>query len=183
MVVILSPDQANGSAVKKLRVHTANFITVANAGPGTASLLICAQGQLHLGALFIFAAALFDRFDGKIARRLKIESAFGKQLDSLCDIISFGAAPVLLMYQGLFHLYGFAGIAFSLIYIACGVIRLARFNLSANRNYFTGLPITAAGVITAFSFLGIPHIPPYWILILFLTVSLLMVSPFKLKKT
>ena len=87
------------------------------------------------------------------ARKLNIESELGKQLDSMSDIISFGVAPALLLYQGILFEFGAPGAFFTIFYIACGAFRLARFNISDNNGYFTGLPITAAGCFATLSFL------------------------------
>ena len=78
------------------------------------------------------------------ARKFNIESELGKQLDSMSDIISFGVAPALLLYQGILNEFGGPGSFFTVFYIGCGAFRLARFNIP-RKGYFTGLPITAAG--------------------------------------
>ena len=116
------------------------------------------------------------------ARKFNIESEFGKQLDSMSDIISFGVAPALLLYQGVLSDFGAPGAFFTVFYIGCGAFRLARFNITENKGYFLGLPITAAGVLATLSFLAIPHLPPQTFLYILLILGLLMVSPLKVKK-
>jgi CDP-diacylglycerol---serine O-phosphatidyltransferase len=170
------------STVKKVKAQTANLLTLVNLALGGFAIIMGINGNLNLSLLLIFVAALADRFDGMVARRLNIESDLGKQLDSMCDIISFGVAPALLIYQGILSQFGAPGAFFIVFYIGCGAFRLARFNISENTGYFTGLPITAAGVLATLSFLAIPHLPPQTFLFIMLTLSLLMVSPFKLKK-
>ncbi|MBM6619663.1 CDP-diacylglycerol--serine O-phosphatidyltransferase [Bacillus suaedaesalsae] len=168
--------------MKKLKSQTANILTLFNLMLGAFSIIFAMQGQLNLSLLLIFLAALADRFDGMVARKLQIESEFGKQLDSMCDIISFGVAPALLIYQGILFTYNAPGMIFCIIYIACGAIRLARFNITENNGYFTGLPITAAGCLLTLSYLATPYIPSYIFMYLTLALSILMISTFKLKK-
>lgn len=168
--------------IKKLKAQTANVLTLINLGLGGFAIITGIHGQLHLSLLLIFIAALADRFDGMVARKLQIESELGKQLDSMGDIISFGVAPALLLYQGILNLFGFPGIFFTIFYIGCGAFRLARFNISENNGFFTGLPITAAGCLLTLSYLGIPYLPPYSFLFITLILSFLMISTFTLKK-
>ncbi|MBM7716343.1 CDP-diacylglycerol--serine O-phosphatidyltransferase [Siminovitchia sp. FSL H7-0308] len=168
--------------IKKLKSQTANLLSLVNLGLGGFAIIAGINGQLHLSLVFIFIAALADRFDGMAARKLQIESELGKQLDSMSDIISFGVAPALLLYQGILHLFGFPGVFFTVLYIGCGAFRLARFNLTENNGYFTGLPITAAGCLLTLSFLAAPYLPPSAFLFITLLLSLLMVSTFTWKK-
>jgi len=168
--------------IKKIKSQAANILTIMNLGFGVCSLLAILQGENRLGLLLIFIAALSDRFDGLVARKLQIESEFGKQLDSMCDIVSFGVAPALLTHQMVLHEFRAAGILFTLIYIACGAIRLAKFNITENNGYFTGLPITVAGIVLTLATLGVSIFPPYLFMYFTIGLAFLMVSPFKLKK-
>lgn len=168
--------------IKKLKSQSANLITLTNMALGGFAIVYAIQGNLRLSVLLIFLAALADRFDGMAARKFNIESDLGKQLDSMSDIISFGVAPALLLYQGILHDFGVPGIFFTVFYIGCGAYRLARFNISENNGYFTGLPITAAGCLATLSFLAIPYLPAPIFLFIILILSLLMAGSFKLKK-
>ncbi|MBA9025516.1 MULTISPECIES: CDP-diacylglycerol--serine O-phosphatidyltransferase [Bacillaceae] len=168
--------------LKKLKAQTANIITLLNLSLGGYAIIAVLTNQLNLSLLLIFLAALADRFDGMIARKFNIESALGKQLDSMCDIISFGVAPALLLYQGIIFEFGAPGSFFTVFYIGCGAFRLARFNISENNGFFTGLPITVAGCFLTLSFLAIPFAPSVFFLFFMIILSLLMISPFKLKK-
>lgn len=168
--------------VKKLKANTANVLTLINLSFGGFAIISIMNGNLNLSLLLIFVAALADRFDGMVARKFNIESELGKQLDSMCDIISFGVAPALLLYQGILHEFGVPGSFFVVFYIGCGAFRLARFNISENNGYFTGLPITVAGCLATLSFLAIPYLPSQFFLPIIIILSFLMVSPFKLKK-
>jgi len=137
-----------------------NLFTVSSIFLGFYALTLCAGDpapiQLYQAALAIFFAMFFDAFDGRVARMTKTQSAFGMQLDSLADVISFGAAPALLVYKWALAPLGFFGLFFSFAFAACGALRLARFNVLAARGdrgssrFFVGLPIPlAAGTITA----------------------------------
>jgi len=168
--------------LKKLKAQTANVLTLVNLSLGGFAIISVMNNELDLALLLIFIAAFTDRFDGMVARKLQIESSLGKQLDSMSDIISFGVAPAMLLYQGILHNFGFPGAFFTIFYIGCGAFRLARFNISENNGYFTGLPITAAGCLLTLSYLAIPYFTPYSFLFINLILSILMISTFTLKK-
>ena len=168
--------------IKKAKSQTANLITLTNLSLGGFAIVYGIHGNLRLSLLLIFIAALADRFDGMVARKFNIESELGKQLDSMSDIISFGVAPALLLYQGILHEFGGPGTFFTVFFIGCGAFRLARFNISESNGYFVGLPITAAGVLATLSYLAIPYLQPQIFLFIMITLSFLMISPFKLKK-
>jgi CDP-diacylglycerol--serine O-phosphatidyltransferase len=137
-----------------------NLFTVSSIFLGFYALVLCAGDatpvQLYQAALAIFFAMFFDAFDGRVARMTKTQSDFGVQLDSLADVISFGAAPALLVYKWALAPFGFFGLFVSFAFAACGALRLARFNVLAQRGdkgsslFFVGLPIPlAAGTIVA----------------------------------
>ena len=137
-----------------------NLFTVSSIFLGFYALVLCAGDatpeQLYQAALAIFFAIFFDGFDGRVARMTKTQSDFGVQLDSLADVISFGAAPALLVYKWALSPLGLAGIFVAFAFAACGALRLARFNVLAARGeksssrFFVGLPIPlAAGAIVA----------------------------------
>lgn len=167
---------------KKLKAQTANLITLSNLSLGGFAIISILHNQLNLSLLLIFVAALTDRFDGMVARRLNIESELGKQLDSMSDIISFGVAPALLLYTAVLNQYDFPGMFFTIFYIGCGAFRLARFNISENDGYFTGLPITVAGCLLTLCYFAVPFVSSVLILFMTIILSILMVSPFTLKK-
>ncbi|HUL59171.1 MAG TPA: CDP-diacylglycerol--serine O-phosphatidyltransferase [Anaeromyxobacteraceae bacterium] len=137
-----------------------NLFTVSSIFLGFYALTLCAgdatPAQLYQAALAIFFAMFFDAFDGRVARMTKTQSDFGVQLDSLADVVSFGAAPALLVYKWALAPLGFVGLFVSFSFAACGALRLARFNVLAQRGdksssrFFVGLPIPlAAGAIVA----------------------------------
>ncbi|MBU8905594.1 CDP-diacylglycerol--serine O-phosphatidyltransferase [Desertibacillus haloalkaliphilus] len=168
--------------IKKIKSQTANLLTIINLSLGSFALVFIIQGELRTSLLLITLAAFFDRLDGMVARKLNITSDLGKQLDSLCDIISFGVAPSLLLYQAVLSEFGFAGAFFTIIFIACGAIRLARFNVSESPGFFIGLPITAAGCLLTVSFLFVSLLPSYVFMFFILILSLLMISTLKVRK-
>ncbi len=137
-----------------------NLFTCSSIFLGFYAMTLCAgdpsPGQLNQAALSIFFAIFFDAFDGRVARMTKTQSDFGVQLDSLADVISFGAAPALLLYKWALAPLGFLGFFLSFAFAACGALRLARFNVLAQRGdkgssrFFVGLPIPlAAGAVVA----------------------------------
>jgi len=137
-----------------------NLFTVSSIFLGFYAMTLCAgdpsPAQLNQAALAIFFAIFFDAFDGRVARMTKTQSDFGVQLDSLADVMSFGAAPALLVYKWALGPLGFLGFFLSFAFAACGALRLARFNVLAQRGdkgssrFFVGLPIPlAAGAIVA----------------------------------
>lgn len=140
------------------------------------------NGSYSYSVLFIFIAAFLDRFDGMVARKFNQESELGKQLDSMSDILSFGVAPAILIYQLVLSDFGFVGMVFTVFYISAGAFRLARFNISESTGYFTGLPITAAGTVVTLSYFGLSTFSPVMYMFLFIICALLMVSTFTLKK-
>ncbi|WP_026693920.1 CDP-diacylglycerol--serine O-phosphatidyltransferase [Peribacillus kribbensis] len=168
--------------IKKLKSQAANGVTMINVCLGGYSIIAAMNNSLHTSVLCIFLAALADCLDGKVARKFNCGSEFGRQLDSLGDILSFGAAPALVIYQGVAADFEAPAAFFFIFYIVCGVFRLARFNINKNSDYFTGLPITAAGCLLALSYLTAPGMPGMYFLFLMIVLSLFMVSPIKLKK-
>jgi CDP-diacylglycerol--serine O-phosphatidyltransferase len=137
-----------------------NLFTVSSIFLGFYALTLCAGDatpqQLYQAAVAIFFAMFFDAFDGRVARMTKTQSDFGVQLDSLADVMSFGAAPALLVYKWALAPLGFVGLFVAFSFAACGALRLARFNVLAARGdkgssrFFVGLPIPlAAGAIVA----------------------------------
>ena len=138
---------------KRPRVATTlpNGFTLANLFFGIFAIVAATRGEFDDAALYIVFAAVFDTLDGRIARATKTGSAFGEQLDSLVDAISFGTAPALIMYFAVLNKTGWDWI-FCFIYTSCAVLRLARFNVEqagTGSKQFTGLPSPAAGLTLA----------------------------------
>lgn len=130
-----------------------NLITTGNLFFGFFSIIKSLNGQFGWASAAIFLAAIFDVLDGRVARLTKGTSEFGVQYDSLCDCVSFGVAPAFLMYQyGLLEL-GRIGWVACFMFMACGALRLARFNVLSSigkaSGDFTGLPIPMAAITVA----------------------------------
>ena len=124
-----------------------SLFTTANMLLGFYALLAGLEGRFRAAILMIFAAAVLDTLDGRIARLTGTESHFGREFDSLADLVSFGLAPALLCYLWGLHELGRAGFAAPAVYLLCSAARLARFNVSRRTSdpaYFVGLPAPAA---------------------------------------
>lgn len=127
-----------------------SILTIGNLFLGIVAMILSIQGEWRYGAIMVIIGMFLDGLDGRVARMLNAQSEFGKELDSLSDIISFGVAPALIMYTSILHTYGIAGWLITAIFPICGAIRLARFNVHPGiPGYFIGLPITAAGGVLA----------------------------------
>ncbi len=116
---------------------------------GFASVLFSIKGDYHQAALVLILGAIFDSVDGRVARFTRTQSSFGEQFDSMSDMISFGFAPAILMYQKYLYKFERLGIAVTFIYILFSALRLARFNSSINKipnSYFQGLPSPCAAL-------------------------------------
>lgn len=124
----------------------------------------------------VMTAALWDVLDGLLARWLHCTSDFGKQLDSLADLVSFGIAPVFLVLLYKLEASLWLGPIAAVLFLACGALRLARFNIKGQVKGFVGLPITAAGVILALAPILNSQMKPAAALALMGLLSILMVS-------
>jgi CDP-diacylglycerol--serine O-phosphatidyltransferase len=134
-----------------------SFFTLMNLFCGFLAILSIAESRLFIGAWLIIAAGLFDGLDGFMARLSNGSSQFGIELDSICDIVSFGAAPGLMLYMLGLNKLPFIGFILSALPPLCGAVRLARYNLDAGvgkkANYFWGLPIPAQAIMISASYL------------------------------
>ena len=120
---------------KKTRYLLPNILTLGGVCLGISSIKFSIDGNFSLAVTLILFAAILDALDGRIARLIKGTSEFGKELDSLTDFVSFGIAPVFILYFWELNTYGKLGWAITLIYSVCCVLRLARFNLTkTNQN-------------------------------------------------
>jgi len=139
---------------KKTRYLLPNILTLAGVCLGISSIKFSIDGNFSLAVTLILLAAILDALDGRIARLIKGTSDFGKELDSLTDFVSFGIAPVFILYFWELQNYGKLGWAITLIYSVCCVLRLARFNLTKideaetwKYNFFEGIPSPAGGLL------------------------------------
>lgn len=160
-----------------MRKLWANLLTVINLALGMGAVMITMQGNFQLAALLVIVGMIFDGLDGKVARWLGTQSDFGRELDSLSDLVTFGVAPAAIMYDAALKYYGLFGILVTLAFLLAGALRLARFNVqTSKRNYFVGLPITAAGGTLAAYALYHDLLPSVVTPILTVMLSYLMVS-------
>lgn len=161
----------------------ANVVTILNIVFGTLSIIYILADDFRMAALLILVAAVMDGADGKIARRLDSTSELGKELDSLCDLVSFGVAPAILLFAQVLHgLFPTLGVLCCILFVVCGALRLARFNILNIHEYFLGIPITIAGLLLAIVSLLAAYISPGVILLLVFVLSLLMVSNIRIPK-
>ncbi len=128
-----------------------NMCTSSNLVFGMCSILSTYSGNLVWGSIFILLALVADGLDGRTARFFGVASEMGKEMDSLCDLGSFGIAPAFLAWVFVLHNHGFLGVVVAIFFAICGMWRLARFNVNASvvHGYFMGLAIPAGGNIVA----------------------------------
>jgi len=133
-----------------------NLFTTGNLFCGFWAIISVFQERFFYAAIAILLAAVFDVLDGKVARLSGATSKFGIQYDSLADLVSFGIAPALLAFSWALREYGKFGWLAAFLFVACGALRLARFNVqtsSGEVKYFKGLPIPAAASMIALTIL------------------------------
>lgn len=193
------------------RKNLPNILTLTNLSFGVLAILFAAstdklnllsRGEdislIYYSCLCVMIAAISDRFDGKLARHLDATSEMGKQLDSLCDLISFGVAPAVIAWKlnfafavSLLPFGQILGYLVALVFPISGAIRLARYNLQDDTTHFQGIPITLAGsVLTLLNFLNtflflknrFNRTNIVICMILMLVLSFLMVSKISIKK-
>src|SRR4051812_45355900 len=183
--------------LKKTLFLLPNMITLSSIFCGFDSMRVSAsathEDDYYLAALLIVFAMFFDMLDGRVARATKTQSAFGLQIDSLADVLSFGAAPAMLVYKWTLHRLDTGrvpvGLVVAFVFVACAAIRLARFNVIAmseqkpSKN-FVGLPTPAgAGILVSIIVAnhaaagvvgGVEYVCP--LMVITLGLSFLMVS-------
>lgn len=133
------------------RVFIPNLCTAMNLVFGMCSIIATFNGSLFYASIFILLALVADGLDGRTARFFGVSSEMGKEMDSLCDCVSFGAAAGFLAYSFVLQEYGYFGAIAAIVYAVCGMWRLARFNVNASiiHGYFMGVPIPAGGCLIA----------------------------------
>lgn len=129
-----------------------NLLTTAALFAGFYAIVQAMNGRFEHSAVAIFIAMLFDGLDGRVARMTHTQSEFGAEYDSLSDMVSFGAAPALVIYEWALKGMGKLGWIAAFVYCACAALRLARFNTNigvVDKRYFQGLPSPAAAALVA----------------------------------
>lgn len=156
-----------------------NLFTIGNLFLGIIAIMLAFHDNYSLAALMVIIAMLCDGLDGRVARALNVQSEFGKELDSLSDVISFGVAPAFIMYVSSLSEVSPPALAWivTAIFPICGALRLARFNVvDGTPGYFTGLPIPAAGGVICTLALFSDDVSSVYLILAMLLVSYLMVS-------
>jgi len=165
-----------------------NLFTAMNMFCGFYAMVAAINGKFVAAAYAIVIAGIFDNLDGKIARATRSTSQFGVEFDSLADLVSFGVAPGLLMYQWVLSPLGRIGWLAAFLFVVCGALRLARFNAqvgTTSSEHFVGLPIPAGAGMNAVVVLfchniGVAdQVPPLIMLLMLYCLSFLMVSTIK----
>ncbi|EED35349.1 CDP-diacylglycerol--serine O-phosphatidyltransferase [Luminiphilus syltensis NOR5-1B] len=146
-------DPSDASAPRARGVYLLpNLFTTGALFAGFYGVVASMQGDFYSGAVAIFVAMVFDGLDGRIARMTNTTSAFGAEYDSMADMVSFGVAPGLLVFNWALYDLGKLGWVAAFIYTACAALRLARFNTEIGTNdgsYFSGLASPAAAALAA----------------------------------
>ncbi len=161
-----------------------NLFTAINMFCGFLSILSASDGNYNYAAWLIFVAGLFDALDGLVARLTNSTSELGVELDSLSDIISFGAAPAFLIYKTYFFQMEVWGIILSSLILIAGGLRLARFNVQLvgfEKSFFIGLPIPASALtissfVLAFYNEGFAEPLSFMVTPLIFSLAILMIS-------
>ncbi|WMJ81048.1 CDP-diacylglycerol--serine O-phosphatidyltransferase [Clostridium sp. MB40-C1] len=173
----------------KIKNAIPNMFTLGNLAFGILSLIMSFQENYRLACYFIIISAIMDRYDGRLARRFNVSSDLGKELDSLADLISFGVAPSILVFNvNSFSQLGFSGYLLALIFPIAGAYRLARYNITDFDGSFSGIPITIAGMLlsiyTLLTLNSATNSPTHNQIpaLLLLILSYLMVCNIKIKK-
>jgi CDP-diacylglycerol---serine O-phosphatidyltransferase len=164
-----------------------SLFTLANLFCGYACVIFAMRGEFATAAPFIGVAVVLDMLDGRIARMTGSTSEFGKEFDSLADIVSFGVAPAVLGYSWGLSAFGRVGWAVGFVFVSAAAIRLARFNIQTATNpdnrYFVGMPSPAAAGVPAATVFAFPFGLTDWYaalaLPMLLVPALLMVSTIK----
>jgi len=165
-----------------------NLITTGSLFAGFYAIVAAINGRYEPAALAILIALVLDGLDGRLARLTQTTSGFGLQYDSLSDLVAFGVAPALLVYLWALKDFGRFGWVAAFLFVACGALRLARFNVqtgSIDPSYFNGLPIPAAATFVATSILFYLHLGDWthlrhvYVLVMIYVLSFLMVSNLK----
>jgi len=137
-----------------------NLVTTGSLFAGFYSLVSTLNGNYSVAALWIFGSAVCDGLDGKVARLTGSTSKFGVEYDSLADLVAFGVTPALMVFAWALRPFGRLGWLAAFLFVACGALRLARFNVQVNTvesKRFVGLPIPAAACMVASTVLLFHH--------------------------
>ncbi len=166
-------------------IKLADFFTIANLLSGVCSIFFAVTQHMDAAAIALLIAVFFDWIDGKIARLSKqteLQKLFGRELDSLADIVSFGVAPAVFGF--IYGLQEWWQIIILLVFVAAGMLRLARFNVTENKEGYEGVPITINGIIFPLLFAVYYFVPfhSYVLAAVYIVMAFAMLSTFTVKK-
>jgi CDP-diacylglycerol--serine O-phosphatidyltransferase len=159
----------------------ADLFTVSNLVCGVLAIFAAYHSRYGVAAILILSALVLDTLDGKVAKLMHQQNLFGKQLDSFADLVSFGVAPAILYFT--LREPGIGILLILVLFVVCGMLRLARYNVSEDEG-FEGIPITVNGGLFPALYLGYEFLPAsltVWPAV-FATMSVLMVSSLKVKR-
>jgi CDP-diacylglycerol--serine O-phosphatidyltransferase len=149
------------SESRRIAFFLPNIFTALNLACGFSSMIFAWRGQYYYAGMILILGAIFDSVDGRVARFTGTQSSFGEQFDSMSDVVSFGVAPSVLIYNRFLVEYGRLGIVISFAFLLCGAMRLARFNANIDRvssTFFQGLPIPGAALaMVGFVFISLAY--------------------------
>jgi len=156
-----------------------NLFTLAALFGGFYAIVMAMNERFEAAVIGVFSAMVLDSLDGRVARMTNTQSAFGEQMDSLADMVSFGAAPALIAYEWALRGLGRWGWIAAFVYCACAALRLARFNVNTSvvdKRYFQGLPSPAAaalvmGLVWLMTDLEVPPTEVRWLVFAICLVS------------
>ncbi|MBS1270769.1 MAG: hypothetical protein MAG794_01735 [Gammaproteobacteria bacterium] len=145
------PGRERGRIGRRSIYFLPNLITTAALYFGVFAIVQSTKGNFELAASAIFAAMVLDALDGRVARLTQTTSDFGAEYDSLSDVVAFGLAPALILYEWSLYSMNKLGWLVVFVYVACAALRLARFNIRTvmDKRYFQGLPSPAAAAVLA----------------------------------
>jgi|TARA_B100000315_G_scaffold188858_1_gene178630 CDP-diacylglycerol--serine O-phosphatidyltransferase len=158
-------------------IKFADIFTLVNVIFGLTAIFFAINGNYLFVIIFLFLAVIADYLDGKLARKLNQENVFGKELDSLADTISFGVAPAIFGFS--LTQTPLAIVSFT-IFLFCGILRLARYNIMNLSNSYAGMPITLNGIIIPLVYVA--RLPIDYYPYLYILLGILMVSSLRIKK-
>jgi CDP-diacylglycerol---serine O-phosphatidyltransferase len=161
--------------IKKIKSSLAVVVSLLNASLGILAIYYSHIGVYNVASILMIAAFCTDGLDGFCARRFHSSSDFGREIDSLCDLVSFGIAPGFLIASAR---PGFITLLLFILIVASGILRLAKFNVTKFDGFFRGTPITLNGLIIPLAFFICPNSLPFVAAILTVTMNV----PFKFKK-
>lgn len=158
-----------------LQMSAKDFFTLGNGASGFLAVYYALSSNQDAAIAFVLMSAVFDYLDGKLARAHGSENEFGKQLDSLADVVSFGVAPAAIVLSSN---YSPMSLIFSVCYVCAGLLRLASFNIQKEKKVYFGLPIPIAALIVVGTYYFFKELAPYVLLL----CAVLMVLKFKINK-